>query len=273
VGNVPTNITITRNTISKPLSWETEGWQVKNLIEMKNAIDVSITYNDFDGNWASTAGPRGDFAWFKSTDQNVGGTYECTLCEVRDIYFGYNVVTNVAGGFNIHRAAEGSPVPTTNIVIEQNFIDINPGAFVNSFAGDGKFAGVFAGTEGVEFKHNTIIVTNGHSVFMDPDIIAQDNLNFVFTDNIFMESDLGIKGASTGEGTATLTEYFPSATFGGNVFQTNGGTYPSGFTGVTSLVNDADYNTGTRLLDGTSPYNNAGTDGTDPGWDGTGGVP
>jgi hypothetical protein len=273
VGMVPSDITITRNTISKPLSWETEGWQVKNLIEMKNATDVTITYNDFDGNWASAAGPRGDFAWFKSTDQNVGGTYECTLCEVRNVTFAYNVVTNVAGGFNLHRAAEGNPVPTTDIFIYQNFIDINPSVFVNSFAGDGKFAGVFAGIDGVEFYNNTIIVTAGHSVFMDPDVIGEDNPNFVFRNNIFMESDLGIKGASTAEGTATLTEYFPGGVFGGNLFQTNGGTYPAGFTGVASLVNDADYNTGTRLLDGTSPYKLSGTDGNDPGWNGTGGVP
>jgi hypothetical protein len=274
VGVVPTDITITRNTISKPLSWETEGWQCKNLIEMKSAINVSITFNDFDGNWASAAGARGDFAWFKSTDQNVGGTYACVACEVRNVYFAYNLVTRVAGGFNLHRAAEGTPVPTTDIVIEQNFIEINPTVFVNSFAGDGKIAGVFAGVDGVEFRNNTFYMPAGaHSVAIDPDIIGVDNLNFVFVNNLWYDYDLGIKGASTGEGTATLTEYFPSGTFAGNLFQTNGGTYPAGFTGVASLVTNGGYNTVTRLLDPASAYKGTGQGGVDPGWDGTGGRP
>ena len=38
---VPSNITIRRNLISKPLAWMTQAWTVKNLIELKNARTCS----------------------------------------------------------------------------------------------------------------------------------------------------------------------------------------------------------------------------------------
>ena len=45
---VPSNITIRRNLISKPLAWRTQSWTIKNLLELKNAQDVLIEGNVFE---------------------------------------------------------------------------------------------------------------------------------------------------------------------------------------------------------------------------------
>jgi len=44
---VPSDITITANTIAKPLKWRGEGWTVKNLFELKNARRVTVRGNTF----------------------------------------------------------------------------------------------------------------------------------------------------------------------------------------------------------------------------------
>ena len=54
---VPSNITIRRNQITKPLAWVTQSWTVKNLIELKNAANVTIEGNTIENNWA--AGQQG----------------------------------------------------------------------------------------------------------------------------------------------------------------------------------------------------------------------
>src|SRR3954463_6547900 len=48
---VPADITITANTIAKPLAWKQERWEIKNLLELKNARRVVIRDNVLEYNW------------------------------------------------------------------------------------------------------------------------------------------------------------------------------------------------------------------------------
>jgi hypothetical protein len=134
IGLVPENIIITRNTISKPIEWHALGYNVKNLFELKNARFVRVTYNDFDGCWANPGNSnRGHCIWLKSVDQNVGGTYDCTLCEVRDVYIGYNKFTRIAGGPQVTRdGGEGTtPLPMRRVTFEHNLFEIDTSEFTN----------------------------------------------------------------------------------------------------------------------------------------------
>ena len=54
---VPSDITIRRNQLSKPLAWMAQAWTVKNLLEFKNAQNVLVEGNTIENNWA--AGQQG----------------------------------------------------------------------------------------------------------------------------------------------------------------------------------------------------------------------
>ena len=51
-GLVPSDVTFTRNTVSKRVTWRTQGYAVKNLIELKNAQRVTIDGNVLEYNWS-----------------------------------------------------------------------------------------------------------------------------------------------------------------------------------------------------------------------------
>src|SRR5262249_45679041 len=48
---VPSDITFTKNYFTKQLAWRTQSWQVKNLLELKNAQRVAIDGNVLEYNW------------------------------------------------------------------------------------------------------------------------------------------------------------------------------------------------------------------------------
>src|SRR5437870_1528130 len=48
---VPTGIAIRHNYISRPMSWMSQGWTVKNLVEFKNAQDVVVEGNVIENHW------------------------------------------------------------------------------------------------------------------------------------------------------------------------------------------------------------------------------
>lgn len=95
VNLVPTDIVISGNYFEKPLSWQTQAWQIKNLLELKNARRVSITHNVFVNNWAQA---QSGYA-IVFTERNQSGN--CRWCVVNDVLFTGNIVRNVAQGVSI----------------------------------------------------------------------------------------------------------------------------------------------------------------------------
>jgi hypothetical protein len=286
IGMVPENIIVTRNTIRKDPVWQLDaGITVKNLIEWKTARHVVVSYNDFENMWASAAAPRGLSSWNKSVDQVVSGTYDCTLCEVRDVLYTHNRWLKVGGGPQVTSVGEGTPIPMSNIRFVHNFFEIDATLWTTqNQGGAGTFMLTLQGTHGAEFRNNTIINVTPSTTFAfiennQPWCSASGcpNNGFVFQNNIFTMN--GKSGESyqwhPGKGTLFSTQ-FPDYVWNGNIYEYTGtNNYPAGNFPLTAgqLVSVAKYNHTTRLLDNDSPYKNAGVGGVDPGWDGTGGRP
>ena len=79
--------------------------------------------------------------------------------------------------------------------------------------GNGRLFQLLDGTSGVTFDHNTAFQTG--SILFGGD--HAPHTGFVFQNNVVTLTENGITGSGTGEGTDTLTQYFPDAIFRRNV--------------------------------------------------------
>src|SRR6516165_2864933 len=70
-------------------------WQIKNLLELKNARRVRIEYNLFENNWVEAQ--PGYAILF--TPRNQDG--KCPWCVVESVEFSHNIVRNTSAGMNI----------------------------------------------------------------------------------------------------------------------------------------------------------------------------
>jgi hypothetical protein len=234
-------------------------WNVKNLIELKNAQRVTIEGNTLEYVWKAS---QNGYA-FVLTPRNQGNTAPWTA--VRDVTIRYNTVRHANGGVSIlgidYSASTGSQ-RTTNIKIQHNVFD-DIGA---AWGGGAFFMVITSSPTNITLDHNT--------VFHDNNIVTIDNgasSGFVYTNNLSKHNTYGIFGSGSATGNATLSLYFPGAIVRRNVFAGGNGLlypldnfFPSVTTFWAQFVNYAarDY----RLVS-TSPYLKAGTDGLDIGAD------
>jgi hypothetical protein len=87
---VPSDITIEQNTLAKPPAWRSQRWQVKNLLELKNARRVTIQSNTLEYVWS--AAQSGVAILF--TGRNQDGL--CPWCVVEQVTFESNTVATAA---------------------------------------------------------------------------------------------------------------------------------------------------------------------------------
>ena len=92
---MPSDITVRRNTLSKPAAWMGSPWSVKNIFELKNARRVLVEGNVLENVWK--AGQAG-FA-VQITPRNQGG--KAPWSTVEDVTFRYNVVRHAGSAINI----------------------------------------------------------------------------------------------------------------------------------------------------------------------------
>jgi hypothetical protein len=105
-GVVPSDVVFRRNHVTRPASWRSESWSVKNLFELKNARRVLVEGNLFENNWVDAQpgyaivltprGERGAVPW----------------AGVEDVTFRYNVIRNVAAVFNVPARDDAGPSGT-----------------------------------------------------------------------------------------------------------------------------------------------------------------
>ena len=90
--NVPSDIEIRRNHITRPTAWKGL-WSVKNLLELKMGQRVLVEANVLENNWVDAQ--AGAAVIMNSNNQDGA----CTWCITSDVTFRSNVVRNTPAGF------------------------------------------------------------------------------------------------------------------------------------------------------------------------------
>jgi hypothetical protein len=228
---VPSDITIRRNHIVRPVSWRGGTWMVKNLLELKNARNVQIDGNLIENNWA--AAQTGFAILF--TPRASGSAPWTTVERVR---FENNIVRHSGSAINVVGYDDSSPTrQLRGLVIRNNlFTDINHG----TWGGTGIFLQIGDEAADVHVEHNTVMHT-GHivSVYGGTPTTPRVSTGFRFVGNIAKHNTYGIFGNGVGTGNPGIATYFPGSVIVGNVIAGGNATaYPAGnvFPTVASLM-------------------------------------
>ncbi|HEX7329986.1 MAG TPA: hypothetical protein VF290_00715 [Pyrinomonadaceae bacterium] len=267
---IPTDITVKNNYFFKPLSWYVKDksyagihWTVKNLFELKNARNVLVEGNVFEGNWTDAQAGRAIAFTPRPSDSGRWAVVE-------DVVFQNNIVREVGSGVIILGADE-PPAPTETrlrrVKVINNVFEIDG----PRFSSNGTFATVINKTEDVTIEHNTVIQT-GHIILTD----YAPNTRFIFRNNITRHNEYGIFGSGAGVGKPALTQYFPGSIVTGNVIvkevnapSNAASLYPAGnlFPESMRAVGFVDYDLRNYRLQPGSRFRSAATGGADPGAD------
>jgi hypothetical protein len=207
---VPSDITIRRNYVTKPVSWRGSRWTVKNLLELKNARRVVIESNVFENNWV--AAQTGYALLFKPVNQDGKAPWS----DVSDITLQYNIVRHVSSAINILGTDYEHPsAHMRGLVIRNNlFYDVD-GA---RWGGDGRFLLIGGGPADLVIDHNTVIQSGSVVQFYGtqngrPWVIE----NLRFTNNLTRHNQFGVIGESAGIGRSAIAAYVSHDEFRRNV--------------------------------------------------------
>lgn len=266
VGMVPSDITFRGNHVYKPLTLRGTGinglkWNVKNLLELKNARRVLIEGNLFENLWGGQ-GQAGCAVLFTPRSHSDAASWTV----VEDVTFQGNIVKNVSCALSILGSDNLNVSQTTaRIRIAHNVIR-DYGTSWGSGAYALKIDSGPAAALNIVVDHNTLVSSGGTGILL---VSGKPMPGFVFTNNVAKHDTYGIFGSGQGSGNPAIAFYLPGAVIAKNVFA--GGVarnYPAGnlFPSVTDFLAHfadpptADY----RLIAGTD-WAAAGTDGTDLG--------
>jgi hypothetical protein len=255
---VPSDITIARNYVTKQLAWRGSVWNVKNLLEFKNAQRVVVDGNVFEYNWL--AAQTGYSILF--TPRNQDGNSPWSI--VQQIQFTNNIVRHVSSAINILGVDYTHPSLQTNaITIRNNIFEDISGA---AYGGDGRFVLITGGAANITIDHNTVLNDGSSDLFADGPAVAA----FTFTNNIMSDHMWAIIGTSSSPGNGTVSKFFPGSLFQDNVIAgAPASTYPTGnfYPSLLSSISFINLAGGNYRLSSSSSYRNAGTDGKDIGAD------
>jgi hypothetical protein len=252
---VPSDITITRNQLSKPWAWRGQAWTVKNLLEFKNAQRVVVDGNILENNWQ--AGQDGYAVQF--TPRNQYGTAWWTV--VQQIQFTNNVVRHVAAAIAILGSDYNAPSQQTNAITIRNnlFEDVSSARY----GGNGWFL-LTLGAANIMVDHNTIFSDGTSDLYAD----GPPSPGFVVTNNIMQNNSWAIMGNSASPGNGTIAAFFPGSQFLGSVIAgADPATYPGGnfYPANLDAVGFINLAAGNYRLSASSPYIRSATDGTNVG--------
>ena len=261
---VPSDITIRRNYVTKPLEWRGQRWQVKNAFELKNARRVLVEGNVFEHVWVAA---QAGYAILLST-RNQDGRSPWSVVE--DVTFRYNVVRHAANAINIsgydtsYPSAQGS-----RYRISHNLVYDISGA---TWGGSGNFLQLGNQPRDLVVEHNTVSHTGTViTVYGKRDGAPAVVEGFIFRDNLMRHNTYGVKGDSVALGSATLDAYFRGLVFAHNVLAGGrssqypaGNFFPTVDEFMAGFVNAAGANF--ALVPG-SPFRAAASDGTAVGAD------
>jgi hypothetical protein len=266
---VPSNITIRRNLITKPIAWITAAWTVKNLIELKNADTVLIEGNIIENNWA--AGQQGYALMF--TPRNQENTAPWTVVQI--IVIQNNIIRHVGAVLNILGYDNNATSrQTANIYVRNNLMyDISTAYSTPANPANGWFAVIGNGPRDIVIDHNTIDNDGNDTIAFYEALrwpATTQIPGVVITNNLLRDNAYGIFGANSQEGSVSLNMYAPGAVVLRNAIAGADSRYPAGndfptlAQWIADFVNRA---AGDYRLVSTSRSRAAGTDGKDIGVD------
>jgi hypothetical protein len=247
---VPSDIVIRQNTITKPTSWRSLNYTVKNLIELKNAQRVTIDGNVIENCWA--AGQQG-FA-IMLTPRNQNGTAPWAV--VQQVTISNNLIRHVASGIDVLGTDDINPSRATNgIAITNNLlIDVS-----TAWGGQGRTL-VTLGGSNITFVHNTVFSDGLSVVYADVAPVA----GFVFSNNVVPDNAWALMGSGAAAGNGSIAAYFPGAVVSRNVFiGGSAAAYPPAnyFPADAATVQFRNVAGGDYGLAASSPYAAGATDG------------
>ncbi len=139
---VPSDITIRRNYMYRPMSWKGV-WTVKNLFELKNAQRVVVEGNVLENNWVD--GQVGYALVFGSADTGY------SWCVVQDVMFRYNQVHNSAGAVNLFEHY-GSAISMKRVALLNNLFT---GIGASGLGTNGRMFQLTDGLDDIWIENNT----------------------------------------------------------------------------------------------------------------------
>ncbi len=208
---VPSDITVRRNVFTKPLSWRTDQWLVKNAFELKNARRVLVEGNVFENVWAG--GQSGYAVLF--TVRNQDGRAPWSVVE--DVTFRYNIIRHAGGAINVLGYDNlQSSQQTRRLRISHNLVyDIDR----NRWGGQGDFIQMGAMPRDIYIEHNTVF-HNGMALRLYGGRTPTGRVEIeglVFRNNTLRHNEYGVKGDGTNSGHQTIARYLPGVIFEHNV--------------------------------------------------------
>jgi hypothetical protein len=254
------------NTFRKPLAWRGLPWDVKNLLEFKNARGVLVDGNEFDGCWSDAQTGWG----ILMTPRNQHG--RAPWCVVEDVRFCNNIVRNVANGLQIQADDDESDSAGHRKLSQRvNRVKVlNNLWLVDKALGkeptDGRAFSIGRGPQLLQFDHNTWMANSPYPLYTYVGGGAKTSLHSSWTNNIFQHNNGGFFADGGLVGTAALNAFYPKWTWLQNVAAGAPNSYPSGTLRPLMVEFQRYVGPNGRLLPG-SPYIGAATDGTDIGVD------
>lgn len=206
---IPSDIVVRNNVCTKPLSWRTTTpgtygpgqWQVKTIVESKNARRVLVEGNVIENVWKDA---QDGFAFLlKSVNQDGTAPWSFT----GDWTIRYNRIRNVANGINISPAPTGPAVPATRFTIYGNVVEPFPAG------AEGRGVMLGTGLTDIVLAHNTFgSMGNAALTIAGTGTIAR----LAMRSNVLPPGAYGVKGDSRGIGLSSITAYLP-----GSLWETN----------------------------------------------------
>jgi len=220
-GLVPSDIELRHNHITRPLAWRNK-WQVKNLVESKNARRLLVEGNVIENNWSDA---QNGFAFVLKSENQDGGAPWSTSS---DVTVRYNHIRNTGSVFNLSGLGSNPTknVPAARFLITHNLAE---GVNVGPYRGEGVAFQLLSGLSDAVITHNTIINQNAATSGVSFDGPPLQRL--VMHSNLFQGGPYGVHGSDAGGVIGALKKYAPGAVFRRNVIV---GVECSGYPGETS---------------------------------------
>jgi hypothetical protein len=232
-GLVAEDVVFRGNHLSKPVAWRNQGWQVKNLFQLKNARRVLVEGNLMEYAWKDA---QVGYA-ILLTPRNQDG--KAPWVTVDDVTIRHNVIRHAGGGMQITGEDSNHPSGSTRgiKVVDNLFYDIDRG----KWGGTGAFLLIGSSPSTITVEHNTVVQTGNIIMAYGGTPEAPGTVpGLVFRANVIRHNAYGVHAESRAPGLDSLNTFFPGAIFTGNVI--GGGEakrYPEGNTFVPESDFDA----------------------------------